>query len=1060
MSGTSFLALLRLGLSFLIVSLAHAATPGVPQATVEPRPIQVPVIDGADIRFSSLSKSNLLSQTSANHIAQDDQGFMWFGTPNGLARYDGINFKEFAHDPKNPRSLSGASVRALRKDRDGALWVACDQFLNRFEPTTETFIRYPVPFVNHISQDTTGILWLASLNGLFRLDPVTGRIRQYIHDPDNPFSLSSSYVKASGEDREGRFWVVDGNGLDEFDRKTERVTLHIPFEEPSVRMSFYEDKFGVFWIFRITGNGLAVFDRKTNRLVQYSFGQQGSTAAPPIGIAGIVEDPNDTLWLATHGAGLLKFDRDHRTFIRYRNHPDDPESLPKNNVERLFLDREGLLWADLGRKGITHFATKPTPFKRIAHLSGNTDNPLVGAIYEDHNGILWVGTPEELKRIDRKSNEYTSHRLGGPGIDSNVITICEDRSGNIWVGTYNHGIFRFDQRAKHFRQYRHDSEDPNSLSDDNVPRFLVDHTGTLWAAAADGLNRFDARTERFRTYRPDSQGHPFFSEVVEGPEGALWLGSSVAGLYRFDPVTGQFTAHYQHDADRTGTLSDNQVNSVYFDHSGAMWVGTQNGLNKVDPKIGTITVYTRRDGLPGNTIARVMEDNHGDLWISTNNGLARLNPQRGTFRSYSTSDGLPGPDFTIWGAGHKAANGEMFFGGLSGATSFFPAEVRDDSYVPSVVLTDVRLFGNPVEVGSHSPLQQSISYAKHLSFSHEQNVFSLSFAALSYSNPDTIRYRYKLDGLDHGWNEVGSDERQVTYTTLPAGTYTFHLQGATTGGPWSVPEMLLRIDILPPFWATWWFRAACAILTLMSLWYAHRLRLLQIARQFDMRLEERVGERTRMARELHDTLLQSFHGLMLHFQVVNKLLPEGKAKAQLEKTMERADRAIAEGRTAVYDLRLSATATNDLPEAVNAVGNELSIDNDGIFGLTVEGPPRDLHPIIRDEFYRISREALSNAFKHANARHIEAEISYEPQKLRLRIRDDGEGIPAEVLEQGRPGHFGLPGMRERARQIGAELTIWSGASTGTEIELSLAGSIAYGTSPQRPRLWRFRRKVS
>jgi signal transduction histidine kinase len=373
---------------------------------------------------------------------------------------------------------------------------------------------------------------------------------------------------------------------------------------------------------------------------------------------------------------------------------------------------------------------------------------------------------------------------------------------------------------------------------------------------------------------------------------------------------------------------------------------------------------------------------------------------------------------------------------------------------------DVRLFGKPVEIGGQSPLQQSISYAKRLIFSYKQNVFSLSFATLSYSNPDTIRYRYRLEGLDNGWNGVGSDGRQVTYTTLPAGTYTFHVQAATRAGRWNEPETSLRLDVLPPFWATWWFRLAGILLTLMSLWQGHRLRLLQIARQFDMRLEERVGERTRMARELHDTLLQSFHGLMLHFQVVNKLLPEGKAKAQLEKTMERADRAIAEGRSAVYDLRLSATATNDLPEAVNAVGNELSTDNDGVFGLTVEGPPRDLHPIIRDEIYRISREALNNAFKHANARHIEAEISYEPQKLRLRIRDDGDGIPAEVLEQGRPGHFGLPGMRERARQIGAELTIWSGASTGTEIELSLAGSIAYGSSPQRPRLWLFRRKVS
>ena len=222
-------------------------------------------------------------------------------------------------------------------------------------------------------------------------------------------------------------------------------------------------------------------------------------------------------------------------------------------------------------------------------------------------------------------------------------------------------------------------------------------------------------------------------------------------------------------------------------------------------------------------------------------------------------------------------------------------------------------------------------------------------------------------------------------------------------------------------------------------------------RMIELRLEERVNERTRLARDLHDTLLQSFHGSMLHFQVVSNLLPAGKAKEQLEKALERADRAVAEGRSAVFDLRSSATMTNDLAEAVNAVGGELSDGNAASFSLTVEGHTMELHPIIRDEIYRISREALSNAFRHARARHIETEISYRPQTFRLRMRDDGEGIPAEFLEQGRAGHFGLQGMRERARQIGADLTIWSRPGTGTEIELSLAGTIAYNKSPQRSR---------
>jgi signal transduction histidine kinase len=276
---------------------------------------------------------------------------------------------------------------------------------------------------------------------------------------------------------------------------------------------------------------------------------------------------------------------------------------------------------------------------------------------------------------------------------------------------------------------------------------------------------------------------------------------------------------------------------------------------------------------------------------------------------------------------------------------------------------------------------------------------------------------------------------------------------------WNEAGASFDFSVAPAYYQTAWFRVSCVAAFLGLLWGLYRYRLNQIAREFNVRLEERVSERTRVARDLHDTLLQSFHGLMLRFQAVSRLLPDGKAKEQLEQTLERADQAIAEGRSAVYDLRSSTTETNELSEALNAVGNELSKEDAAEFGLVVEGEARDLHPIIRDELYRIAREALSNAFKHARARHIEAEIEYGERVFRLRIRDDGEGIPAEILEQGRPGHYGLHGIRERARQVGADLTIWSRAYSGTEIDLSLPGSVAYGRPPRQAGFQLFRKRV-
>ncbi len=811
------------------------ATPGVVrQAHAEPPTIALPVVDGKGIRFTRLSTDEGLSQTKVFQTVQDEQGFMWFGTQYGLNRYDGYNFKLFVHDPRNPNSLSGVQVQALFKDRDGALWVGCDQFLNKFNRANETFTRYPVPFVTHISQDSAGTLWLATVKGLYSLNPATGTIRQYSHNPNDPSSLSNDHVKSTGEDKEGRFWVATIGYLDEFDRRAGKVTRNIPIPGAPAGFGFYEDRFGVLWIFHDSPNALSVFDRKTNTLTSYSLHELEPSATALTVIMSMTEDRNGTLWLATHGAGLLEFDREHGRFIRYRNDPSDPNSLPQNDVENVFTDREGSVWACLGRMGVTHFATNPLPFKRIPHLASSegTAEPFVGAIYEDHQGILWVGTPEALNGIDRKTGHYTSyHRTPGPAVNTDVITIREDRSGNLWAGTYNHGLLRLDRRTGKFQTYRHNPADPYSLSNDVVTRLLVDHNGALWVATNDGLNRFDPATGRFTVYKPDPPKKIIdYLELVEDVKGALWLGTDSSGLYRFDPATSKFTG-YEHDMDRPGTLSDNRVNSVHFDLSGTMWIGTQNGLDKFDSKTGTFTVYTQRDGLPGNAVGCILEDDHSNLWMSTNKGIARFDPQSAAVNSYSTAEGLPGPDLTGWGACFKNRSGEMFFGGFNGATLFHPDSVADPSSAPPVVLTEFRLSGSPVDIAAGSPLSKSITDTARLTLSHEQRNFSLAFSALSYLSPGTNRYRYKLEGLDDTWHEVGSNERLATYTTLPAGVYTFRVQGATSRGIWSDPGAAVMVEILSPWWSTWWFRLLCAAVTVTLLGGLYQWRIQQLRRE-------------------------------------------------------------------------------------------------------------------------------------------------------------------------------------------------------------------------------------
>src|SRR6202049_1236792 len=569
--------------------LRHGA---VSQASVEPRLIRLPIIDGANIRFARFYTIEGPSKSNAGPFVQDDQGFVWFGTPNGLNRFDGYNFKVFTHDPGDPKSISGPIITALFKDHNGSLWVGCNQFLNMFDSETETFTRYQVPYVFHISQDVAGILWLSTPTGLYALDPANGDIRRDFHDQNDPASLESNDVKSSGEDRDGGFWVATSEGLDSSDRRTGKVTLHIPLDEPSYPFSFYEDRFGVFWIYHVSGSPLSVCDRKTHPLTHFSCHEENSPGLALTGITGMLEDQNGVLWLSSNGAGLLKFDREHRRFIRYRNNLADPESLAQNSVREVFADQEGIIWASLGGFGLTRFTSRPLPFQRYRHDFGNPasrDEPFVGAIHEDRQGILWIGTHEALNRIDRKAERYDAFSLTAAGEGSDVITICEDRSGYLWVGTYSHGLFRFDPRTELFKRFQHNPRDPHSLSNNIVPRLLVDHNGTLWAATHDGLDRFDAATGTFTTYRAELQGvHPNYLEPVEDRNGILWLGTESSGLLRFDPETGQFMI-YQHDIEHQGTLSNPRVNSVHFDRSGTMWIGTQEGLNRFDVITGRFT---------------------------------------------------------------------------------------------------------------------------------------------------------------------------------------------------------------------------------------------------------------------------------------------------------------------------------------------------------------------------------------------------------------------------------------------------------------------------------------
>jgi ligand-binding sensor domain-containing protein/signal transduction histidine kinase len=1045
---------------------------------VDTETIRLPVVEGKDIRFARISSSQGLSQVRVSDIVQDDQGFIWFGTWNGLNRYDGYNFKVFKHDPEHQESLSGVYIYSLFKDRAGTIWVGTDHSLDRFDPLTEKFSHYhfDVPdsgglptTVNQISQDSLGMLWLSTRKGLFRLDPVTGKTKHFYHDPGDPSSLGDDDIKSTGEDRAGRFWVGTSQTLDEFDRNTGKVKRHVLTGESGIGLWFHEDRFGVFWIVYGPDGSIATFDPKTNKLTRYGFDSRGPESNLKNPAYALLEDHEGTMWFGTAVRGLLKFDREHRRFISYHNLPGDSDSLVDNRVIVLFEDREKNIWVGMHDVEPHFFATRPPPFTKFTNPSGsrNSISPgLVGALYEDRQGVLWVGVNRSLVRIDRKTGLSSSFQ---PVAGSEVLSVIEDGPDVLWIAGTN-PLLRYNRKTGELRRYIHDRSDPSTLCSGVVERLLIDHRDTLWAATWDGLCRFHPLTQRFTTYKPDpkTRGLNYYA-IAEDPQGDLWLGGNL-GLHRFDPNTNQFTV-YTHKSDDPHSLSDNRVVAIYFDRAGSMWVGTQNGLDKFVPSTSTFVVYNERDGMGGNVVSCILEDQRGLLWMSTNKGVTSFDPRTRKFSNYTVADGLPGSDLTGWGACFKSAAGEMFFGGFSGVTAFFPDQVVADAvvanaFVPPIVLTDIRLFGRPVTLSPGSPLKKAVNYTDTITLSHAQNIFSIGFSALSYFNAATNRYRYMLEGLDQKWNEVGSDQRLASYTTLPTGTYMFHVQGASRRGPWSEPGAQLRIQILPPWWATRWFRITCLVLILLLVWSVHRYHLHQLTIQFNVRLEERVSERTRIARELHDSLLQGFQGLMFRLQAVRNLLPGRPSEAvqALDIALERGDKAIAEGRDTVSDLRQSIVGESDIAQVLAALAEELAPQSGhgAVPGVRVlvKGEQQELNLMVRDEIYRIGREALRNAFRHAKAQKIEAEITYGDSEFLLHVRDDGNGIDPHVTNQGaRAGHWGVPGMRERAKSFGGKLEVWSEVGAGTEVELTVPGAIAYRKSEARRRFWLWRKKI-
>jgi signal transduction histidine kinase/ligand-binding sensor domain-containing protein len=995
-----------------------------------------PSLDVSQYAHTSWRISDGFSKGVIWSIAQTPDGYLWLGTEFGLLRFDGV--RTVAWQPLAGERLPNNDVRNLLVARDGRLWIGTPLGLASLKDGRLT--QYPEldgQIIEALLEDRDGAIWVAcaapSLGKLCKIE--NGETQCY--GADGSFG---SAVTALYEDSAGSLWTGAMTGVWRWKPGPPQL-YRMPDPANRIHGLIESDDGGIL----VTKNS-GITKLRNGKAEPYPL-PSGLEFSP----GALFRDHDGGLWIgAVIDRGLLHV-HDGRMDLFTRS-----DGLSGNAVSSLLEDREGNIWV-VTVDGLDRF--RDFPVTTISVQQGLSSHA-VNAILAGRDGSLWLGTNEGLNKWKNgKITIYRKRRLptvrGGSALteftegwaaDSRrareiiddglpedlVESLFEDHHGQIWVMTRSGvAILKSDRFVS-----------VSSLPFGLIYAITGDRSGNVWVSHQEAL--FHLREGRMVDQLPWAKlgrREPATALLDDAAGGGFWLGFRDGGVAYFKD--GQLRASY---AGMEG-LAGGRVNQLRFGPHGGLWVATESGMSRI--KDGHVSKLSSKNGLPCDTLHWTIQDDAGSVWLYMECGLVRIarselddwfsNPQLSVHASvFDSFDGVRSHRFHFGNNSvvTKSTDGKLWFVPFGGVSVLDPHHLPVNKLPPPVHIEQItadRKIYDAVQGLSLPPLLRDLQ---------------IDFTALSLVAPEKVRFRYKLEGYDNDWQEAGN-RRQAFYTNLPPRSYRFRVLACNNDGVWNEQGALLQFSIAPTFYQRASFRVLCVIALMALLFVAYQLRVRQLARQFNKTLEARVSERTRIARDLHDTLLQSFQGLLLRFQSVAKVLPDNpqEARQRLDLALDQAAAAITEGRDAVQGLRSSAFESNDLANAIAAIAEELAkntaANESPVIDLEVEGAPRRLKPVVRDESYRVATEALRNAFRHAQATRITVEIRYDKRQFRLRVRDDGKGIDEDTMQRQPSGHFGLPGMRERAEIVGGRLEVWSKLNSGTEVELSIPSPIAY-----------------
>ncbi|MBN1300022.1 MAG: hypothetical protein JW995_02305 [Melioribacteraceae bacterium] len=1028
-----------------------------------------------NLYFEQLSIEEGLSQITLHAILQDSKGFLWFGTEDGLNRYDGYKFTIYKNDLSDSGSIGDNFIWTLAEDKLGNIWIGTNSGgLNKYDYKTDRFERYTYEADNDASvsennirvlyTDKEGILWIGTnSSGLCKLDPSDNLISR-IKSDFSGLSENINNIRYFTEDDSSNIWIATEAGLIKYDKISGTAAVLNVFNSKygmvkveSFWSLIYNES--ILWI-GTYNQGLLKYNVETKMVEPYT--SSGQPAISDDIITDLLIDNNSKLWICTENGLSILDDRDE-TVINYKNDPADMNSLSSNIIRCIYQDKSDLIWIGTFGSGVNKVNLK-RKFKLYTHNPTN-DNSLsynvIRSLYEDRKGNLWIGTLGNGLSIFNRSAKSFQHFSQTPGgISSNIITsILEDYQGNIWLGTWGGGLNKLQVRyGKSDKEpiveritYLSKTGGKIELSSNIIQALYEDSESNLWIGTEDGLDLilYSGKTLHFRSDPSDSNtisDNRIQSKcIIEDRSGNMWVGTwdglnyFVLNRENFGSNSDVEIIRIAGDNNKDLSLSDNRIVAIYEDTLNAgddeilLWIGTiGGGLNELRIKPDNvnsgkdykINVYTEKEGLANNVIYGILGDDYGNIWLSTNNGISRFNPADKTFRNYDIYDGLQSNQFS-WGAYCKTRDGELFFGGTNGLNSFNPEELYDNDYIPPVYITGCSILRAQPQSRESAINVNTLAGEDNIRLPYDTYTLRFEFSALDYTTPAKNQYEYILDGYDKTWiKQIATNS--ATYTNVQDGKYTFRVRASNNDGLWNYDGASLNVTILTPFWKTWWFIIITISIIAFFIFY---FVFTQIK---NMLAVERL--RTKLAADLHDNIGSSLTEISILSEVIGTRISEEEdyIKKNLNRISQKSRSLIDKMSDIVWLVNPNRDSLYDLILRLQDTYSELLADtNISLKSENLKSLQRvSLQMEHRQHLFLIFKEAINNSINHSGCSEISLNANVSGKKLIMLLKDNGKGF---AMNKGFKGN-GLDNMKRRAKMIKGELFIESSPDNGTTIK--------------------------